>query len=333
MNRIRYFATWFLLLLLTAACQQKVPQQNGILGAWSIRSFEYPNGQMQYFPVDGEISVRIYDADSTLYICQLQAKGNETILIPVSKKSYEYTDSTYSENNKKKMQVSVSDSLMVLTDQGFKEIWERATSMTETRMQEIRDVMNDADENQVVYRYVLATTERKLRSEVSLLQWLAFLLLLVGAAIVAYALHIRSRKKSIERKLKAIAEEKALRPSRIDDTIRQMEAEFFSSDYYLQIRKRIEAGENLKQNDWDELERRLKGLYLNFSSTLYGMYNLSQLEYQVCLLLKIHTAPSEIANVVNKDKSTISNIRRRLYKKVFGKDGSAKDWDEFIDSL
>jgi hypothetical protein len=50
-------------------------------------------------------------------------------------------------------------------------------------------------------------------------------------------------------------------------------------------------------------------------------------------LLKIRTAPAEIATVLNKDKSTISSMRRRLYKKVFGKEGSGKDWDEFILSL
>jgi hypothetical protein len=51
------------------------------------------------------------------------------------------------------------------------------------------------------------------------------------------------------------------------------------------------------------------------------------------MLLKIRTAPAEIATVLNKDKSTISSMRRRLYKNVFDKDGSGKDWDEFILSL
>jgi hypothetical protein len=43
--------------------------------------------------------------------------------------------------------------------------------------------------------------------------------------------------------------------------------------------------------------------------------------------------PIEIASVLCKDKSTISSIRKRLYKKVFDKEGSGKDWDEFILSL
>ena len=66
---------------------------------------------------------------------------------------------------------------------------------------------------------------------------------------------------------------------------------------------------------------------------LYGLYSLSTIEYQLCLLIKVRTAPTEIAAVLNKDKSTISAMRRRLYKKVFSKEGTGKDWDEFILSL
>jgi DNA-binding MarR family transcriptional regulator len=99
------------------------------------------------------------------------------------------------------------------------------------------------------------------------------------------------------------------------------------------LRRRIEAGENIKPTEWKELERQLKVVYPHFSSSLYSLYNLSPIEWQVCMLLKIRTAPVEIATVLNKDKSTISTTRRRLYKKVFGKDGSGKDWDEFILSL
>ena len=51
------------------------------------------------------------------------------------------------------------------------------------------------------------------------------------------------------------------------------------------------------------------------------------------MLLKIRTKPIEIATVLNRDKSTISTLRSRLYKKVFGKDGNGKDLDEFILSL
>ena len=123
------------------------------------------------------------------------------------------------------------------------------------------------------------------------------------------------------------------RPELINEAIRKLEDDFFKSEYYVSLRHNIEAGKNMTDKNWADLEQKIKGIYPTFSSTLYGLYNFSPIEYQVCLLLKIHTSPSEIANVINKDISTISNIRRRLYKKVFDKDGSAKEWDDFIASL
>ena len=123
------------------------------------------------------------------------------------------------------------------------------------------------------------------------------------------------------------------RPVVVADAMKQVENEFFRSEYYLDLRRHIEAGNNIRPEEWKELERRLKMVYPRFSSSLYGLFNLSPTEYQLCMLLKIRSTPSEIAMVLNKDKSTISSIRRRLYKKVFDKDGSGKDWDEFILSL
>lgn len=89
----------------------------------------------------------------------------------------------------------------------------------------------------------------------------------------------------------------------------------------------------MKSSEWKELEQKLKAVYPRFISSLYGLYNLSPTEYEVCLLTKIRSTPKEMADVLCKDKSTISSIRKRLYKKVFGKDGSGKEWDEFILSL
>ena len=156
---------------------------------------------------------------------------------------------------------------------------------------------------------------------------------LVAIGVAVYIFRLRKRKREVERKLAEIEEEHTLRPEVVVDAMKQVENEFFQSDYYMTLRHRIDAGENIKASEWKELEQRLKTVYPRFSSSLYGLYNLSPTEYHMCMLLKIRTAPIEIAAVLNKEKSTISSMRRRLYRKVFGKDGSGKDWDEFILSL
>ena len=60
---------------------------------------------------------------------------------------------------------------------------------------------------------------------------------------------------------------------------------------------------------------------------------MSELEYQVCLLIKLRITPTEMADVLSRDGSTISTVRSRLYKKVFGSKGGARDWDEFVLSI
>ncbi len=41
----------------------------------------------------------------------------------------------------------------------------------------------------------------------------------------------------------------------------------------------------------------------------------------------------QISSLILRDKSTISAIRRRLYKKITGLEGSPSDWDDIIKSL
>jgi hypothetical protein len=40
-----------------------------------------------------------------------------------------------------------------------------------------------------------------------------------------------------------------------------------------------------------------------------------------------------MAVVLARDASTISTVRSRLYKKVFGRKGGAREWDDFILSI
>lgn len=103
--------------------------------------------------------------------------------------------------------------------------------------------------------------------------------------------------------------------------------------YYLALRKKIEAGSNLSDSDWEQLETQLKAVYPDFSTALYQLHNISGMEYHVCLLIKVRCTPTEIAAVLKKAPSSISSARSRLFFKVFGKKGSAKDWDTFILSL
>ena len=56
-------------------------------------------------------------------------------------------------------------------------------------------------------------------------------------------------------------------------------------------------------------------------------------EYLVCLLVRLDFTPAEIGVLTKMSPSNISNIRKRLYMKMAGRDGSPKDFDNYIKSL
>ena len=115
--------------------------------------------------------------------------------------------------------------------------------------------------------------------------------------------------------------------------IESVESSFYASDDYQMLQRRIATGQLLKDDDWHDIEAQLRKVYPGFGSQLRGLYTMSELEYQVCLLIKLRIAPKDIATILARDMSTISTVRSRLYKKVFGRKGGARDWDEFILSM
>ena len=112
-----------------------------------------------------------------------------------------------------------------------------------------------------------------------------------------------------------------------------VETAFFASDRYEALQRRIATGQRLKDSDWQEIEAQVRMVYPGFASQLRGLHAMSELEYQVCLLIKLRIVPKDIAAVLARDMSTISTVRSRLYKKVFGQKGGAREWDEFILSI
>lgn len=106
-----------------------------------------------------------------------------------------------------------------------------------------------------------------------------------------------------------------------------------SSEIVIQFRKRLSEDSNPTINDWNQLDKYINQLFPGFKNVLYNLAKLSEIEYQVCLLLKSKFTPTEIAKLIIISKSGMSNIRKRLFVKAFKTDGTALDWDKFILSL
>ncbi|MBQ9642173.1 MAG: hypothetical protein IJV06_11540 [Bacteroidaceae bacterium] len=318
--------------MLTAHCQA----QPTIIGAWTMVSETGPDGKETPQIYTQYTRCKIYDPDSTYYTVQLHAVGQDMMIIAHEMGRYHLQgDTLYTENGRTMPFRWVNDSTFIDEFNGYQEKMVRTTTMTEARKEEIRALVRQypRDGESPVKHFVLSTTERKLKAENKVFLYTIIIMCATSVGVAVYVYRLRKRKSEVEAKLAEIEEANLLRPEPVVTAMKQVESEFYQSEYYQTLRHRIEAGENLHSQDWKDLEHQLKVIYPNFSSSLYGLYNFSPTEYQVCMLLKIRTKPVEIAAVLNKDKSTISSIRTRLYKKVFGQDGSGKDWDEFILSL
>ena len=85
-----------------------------------------------------------------------------------------------------------------------------------------------------------------------------------------------------------------------------------------------------EKEDWDNLD----AFIADCLTPLYSLKPLmSKLEYEITVLVYLGLGPSEISVVTGNSPSNISNVRKRLYKKIKGKEGSARDYDEYVKTL
>lgn len=115
------------------------------------------------------------------------------------------------------------------------------------------------------------------------------------------------------------------------EAYRRLEAEAVkaleTSDIF---RKCHEVDGNLSAEDWQTLTAAIDFTYSQFTHRLKDLYPVSEVELQVCLLLKIGISSTRIAQLVLRSKQAVTSIRKRLYKKVLGQEGTPDEWDKFI---
>ena len=88
-----------------------------------------------------------------------------------------------------------------------------------------------------------------------------------------------------------------------------------------------------KQNEIDEFVNIVKNAMPCFFEELGKRSKLSNTEVAICCLVKLNFITSEISCLLNLSSQNLTNIRKRLNKKVFGEDGGAKDFDFRIRKL
>lgn len=90
---------------------------------------------------------------------------------------------------------------------------------------------------------------------------------------------------------------------------------------------------HLTQDEKRKLEEEFDQQMPSFKEKLWSIIDLNNRELCVCLLFKLGYKPADIAHLLGCTPSAISKIKVRQYKKIFGTDGRAEDWDAFMKEM
>ena len=106
-----------------------------------------------------------------------------------------------------------------------------------------------------------------------------------------------------------------------------------SSDTYQMIMEKCRDGKALRPEDWKIVEQTIQQCLPNFLTNLKGVYNFSEVEWRVSLLMKYGIPVADIATAVSRSKDGIYSLRLRLHKKAFRNEPKFDSWQDFIESL
>ena len=309
-------------------------------GVWTLRQMDYPSGGSKTFEETKETLLRLYEGDSVFHQCWMTRTETGLTIRPIEDVRVSVLDKghgeyVYLEDDDPHPLTVKGDSAIVIQEQGILYTWHSADVIANEWSEEIREIVAAELQKGQGERqsYMLSRKEREQANVIHGFIFSTIGIVVLLLLIVRIAIDYRKEKRRLQLQLQQIQEVQQERPKVVRQAIESVEKAYFASDEYQSLQRRIATGEILKDGDWLNIEGQIKKLYPGFSSQLRNLHAMSELEYQVCLLIKLRVAPSDMAVVLARDASTISTVRSRLYKKVFGQKGGAKEWDEFILSI
>ena len=329
-------------LLLGCTASKDSDKQYLLQGAWTLRQVHYPYDRADdtYSEQEGT-TLRLYEGDSVLYQCWLTRTETGLVIRPGFQGSVTLIDKgggehVYLEGEDPQPLTLAGDSAIVIQQSGTLYTFHRADDIAKEWGTDIKDIITA--ELQKGYTadtpsYVLSAKERRQTNVIYGFIFSTIAAIILILLTTRIAIDNRRAKRRLQLQLEQIQEVQQERPQTVKQAIESVETAYFSSDEYDALQRHIATGQRLKDEDWQNIERQIRKICPGFSSQLRGLYAMSELEYQVCLLIKLRITPSDIAAVLARDVSTISTVRSRLYKKVFGQKGGAREWDEFILSI
>lgn len=99
------------------------------------------------------------------------------------------------------------------------------------------------------------------------------------------------------------------------------------------IKESIKKRRHLYKKDWDKIYAAMEKEHPLFKEKLYHLANITDREYQICILVRLGFRNNDIATIVCRSESSVSMERTRLYRKLLQTSGTAKDFNSFIATL
>lgn len=146
-------------------------------------------------------------------------------------------------------------------------------------------------------------------------------------------------KNNLQQKLLLTKKEKLEQTNQAIETSQReqalLEEALRKSDIYAYCYHAIEDSSIiLTEKEWKELENIINDTYDNFTNKLFILHpSITKMELHICLLLKIKIPVSTISQLVCRTQSAVSMSRKQLYKKIFNKEGTPANLDDFIVSF
>lgn len=163
----------------------------------------------------------------------------------------------------------------------------------------------------------------------------AFLLLVAAAMVFALLRYIFLRRHYNE-----VREQNREYAQIIESFNNKSAPQLFATDIARRFHELSSQDAHPSAEEWAELQRRIGEMYPDFFTNLSAQYaaqlpgqTLTEQERRIVSLIAIKCSPLQMSVLLVCGKSNISNLRRRLFKKITGQDGAGSNLDKLIGEL
>lgn len=163
----------------------------------------------------------------------------------------------------------------------------------------------------------------------------AFLFMLAAAMVFAFLRYFFLRRHYNE-----IREQNSEYAQIIESFNNKSVPQLFATDIARRFHELSSQDAHPSAEEWAELQRRICEMYPDFFTNLSAQYaaqlpgqTLTEQERRIVSLIAIKCSPLQMSVLLVCGKSNISNLRRRLFRKLTGQDGSGSNLDKLIGDL